>query len=485
MWYRFEVGRFEEARAAARRCGGTAWWCLALEGLTLHGLGRWLEAEQSFRRALAGMDPRESRAWRFPAEAVDDRGRTVLDSLASEAARAEATNPFRPEDDSLASSPLLERFWLLADPLWMVEGNDRRTAHYARWTTSLVRVGARNPYGISWGRDLEELTVRHGWERGWEQGWSQPGRETDVVGHKHPEGRDFFPPGAALDAPADANADDLEPNRTRPRSLYAPDYAPLFLPLEPQFAVFPRGDSVAVVATHYLPADTSWHRTHDHARPWLDPGDQAGRPERAGLFLLHTATNRLHGRVVEPADSTGGLLTWAPAGELVASVERWSPERRRAGRLRRGVRAPASPPDVAVLSDLLLVRSGTGEPGTLEEAAAAALIRPRIRPDEAFGVVWEVGGLGWRPETLRYSLAVRDTGRNLLERVGGWLGLGGDDEALRLSWEEPGPDEPGVLLRSVELEAAALEPGRYEVVLELGLPGRDVLRRTVELQVSR
>ena len=109
-----------------------------------------------------------------------------------------------------------------------------------------------------------------------------------------------------------------------------------------------------------------------------------------------------------------------------------------------------------------------------------------MEPGRPFGVVWEVGGLGWRPEPLRYTVALRREGGNLLQRAGRWLGLVGEDEPLRLSWEELGPDRPAPVLRHVELDPGALEPGRYRVILEIEAEGRAPLssERTIEVRGS-
>ena len=146
-------------------------------------------------------------------------------------------------------SELLARVWHLADPLYLVDGNDRLTAHYARWTVATLRDRARNPFHISWGRDLDELTVRHGWELGWERSASRSFTSVEnVIGHKHPEGRDYLPSGRALQDPVAASVEVLSPGKVRPRSLYAPRYAPVLLPMEGQLAVFPRGTRMAIVA---------------------------------------------------------------------------------------------------------------------------------------------------------------------------------------------------------------------------------------------
>jgi hypothetical protein len=380
------------------------------------------------------------------------------------------------DDEGEALETALRRLWLLADPLYLVPGNDRLTEHYARWTVSTVRERALNPFQIRWGRDLEELTIRHGWELGWERDRPMnPAAGPGVVGHKHPEGRDFMPRGRVLADPAGARGEDLVADRSRPRSLYAPAYAPVLLPMEGQAAAFPRADRLVVVATHFVPPDTSWHTRHGHDRPWMDPGPDEDAADRTGVFLVPVDGGDGAYATRSTGDADGASVLEAPGGAYVLSVEAWSPSRRMAGRHRVGLRRDTVPPDVATLSDLLLVEGGAPEPATLEAAAALALLRPEIRQGGGLGVVWELGGLGWRPDVVRYRLTVDRADRGVFRRIGERLGVVGRDRPLALSWEEPGPERPGVHLRWTDLELPSADPGRYRVRLEASLVGRGTL----------
>ena len=461
VWYRSEAGDWEGALATARSCGGVEpWWCAALEGFALHGLGRYGSAEQAFVRALERMDPERAEEWRLPRRAVDSDLRSLLDQL-----REGAVPP-----DTLAA--VLDRVWTLSDPLWLIDGNDRLTAHYARWTVSTLRDDARNPFHIGWGSDLEELTIRHGWEIGWERSPRRDFAALDhVIGHKHPEGRDYMPPGRVVQAPASAAPEDLWPDRRVPRSLYAPDYAPLLLPMDGQLAVFPRGEEMVVVSTHFLPEDTTFHAEHDHPLPWLDPGDQAGEPDRIGLHAVEARGGRPRG-VDRTGAAEGALLLRLPTAAWVVSAETWSPSLRRAGRLRMGVPARAAPEDVATLSDLLMLRPASEDPTLLEEALTWALPRPRILPGQTFAIAWEVSGLGFSPETLRFELSVERTDRNVVRRIGEFLGLADRPQPLALSWEEPAPATPGAAFHYLELDLPPLDSGEYRIRLALRTANR-------------
>ncbi|MEQ9569209.1 MAG: hypothetical protein RLN75_03375, partial [Longimicrobiales bacterium] len=133
-------------------------------------------------------------------------------------------------------SAAVERFWRLSDPLFLVPGSDRRTEHFARRTWSITREGARNPYAMSWGWDLDELLIRYGWEVGWERrdpGVGAIGASTSAVGHQDPRGQGFVAPAAVWAASPASDRDDWNPgSRRRPRTGYAPAYAPTFLDLD-------------------------------------------------------------------------------------------------------------------------------------------------------------------------------------------------------------------------------------------------------------
>jgi len=473
VWYRAEIGSWDDALRVARACRAERrWWCDALVGFALHGLERYREAERAFERALLRMDSERARRWRRPQWPIDPDARALLDGDGD-------------DDDAERRRHRLRRLWVLADPLYLVEGNDRLTAHYARWTVSELRRRARNPFRLSWGDDLTELTIRHGWEIGWERTPARNfGSVDQVVGHKHPEGRDYMPSGAVLDDPASAAERDLRADRHRPRSLYAPAYAPVLLPMDGQLAVFPRRIGMALVATHFLPPDTTLHASHGHPLPWLAPGAQADMADRHGLYAVPVQTGVVRrARSVGMADGVS-LLT-VPEADYVVSAESWSPRRRRAGRMRMGIRARSAPDDVATLSDIVILRPTTDPPESLEEALDLLLPRPRIRPGQTFAIGWEVAGLGFRREGMRFEVSVRRVDRGLLDRVGGWLGLAGAAQPLALSWEEPGPERPGPVFRFLSLDLPVLDEGRYEIRLALHTEGRSETVATRAFTVAR
>ena len=468
VWYRGEAGRWAEALGNARACGQVeAWWCAALEGLALHGLGRYEEAEGAFDRALASMDPEEAARWREPKRVLRGGTRDLL------------------RDADGDHDEVLDRLWALGDPSYLVPGNDRKTEHYARWTVAAIREHARNPYQIAWGGDLEELLVRFGWEVGWERIRTLRLEESGVVGHQRAGGREYLPGDAALRDPAAATSEDFQPGSYRPRELYTPAYAPVILPMDGQVAAFPRGDRLLVAATTFVPPDTTRHPGDDTPRPWMDAGDQADLPDRAGIFLVPVSgRGPVRDRTrVGPGDAR--LLVDVPAGSWVASAEAWSPPARVEGRTRVGIRRDTVPPDVATLSDLLLVDGDSVAPSTLEEAVDRALVHRTLPAGTPIGVVWEVNGLGWSPATLRYDLSLEAAGRGLFRRIGEGLRLMGPDRPLELSWEEPGPERPAPMLRHVSVAIPEVGAGTYRLRLRARVSGRADLIAATEIEIRR
>jgi len=491
VWYRAEGGDWDEALEVALACAPPheAWWCAALSGLALHGLGRTEEAERAFDRALHGMDLERAWRWRVPRQAVDRDGRRLLDALRD-----------APPD---SVQGVLDRLWALADPLHLVPGNDRKTAHFARWTVATLRQGARTPYGLRWANDLEELVVRNGWELGWEREIDPRSTGPDVViGRNHPEGRDFMPSGSVLAAPYVSEGADHVASRTRPRSLHAPVYAPVILPMDVQVAIFPRGPAFVLVAAHEVPADTTRRAREGRPRPWMDVGEGSdrvgGEADVGGLYLIEAATG---GRAASARTQGTTGVSWveAEAGRYLMSVEAWSPSRRIAGRHREGFEHRATPEDIPALSDLLLVRPRTGRPAEplaadrhegpsdedLLDAAPRALPRAAIGVGVPVGLYFELSGLGFRAETLTFELSVQRSDRSLLQRLGGLLGRSGQDRTLAVSWREPAPDRPGLMAREVELTLPEVAPGRYEIRLVVRGQGRDPVTRSRLLEVTR
>jgi len=463
------------------------YWCLALRGTALHGMGRYPEAEEAFREGLTFMPAQKARGWLAPGEVVRGKVEDRLEELEE-------------AGDAQALEAEVERFWRLSDPFLLIPGNDRLTEHFARQTLIEAQYGRDSAYRVRFRDDLAEVTTRYGWEVGWER---RPRRVTDlgtessVVGHQHPYSLPWVAPEEAVLDPASSTPRDWTPqSEAFPRTGYAPLYAPNILP-DGELLVFPRGREAIVAAAISLPQDTSWHVGHGHPPLPLLPSF-AGQPPLSGLFALDTnghpvAEDRRAFPVMLGVDREElpeylPAPTWhevtLPVGDWIVSLEHVVPDLARGARLRQGLRIEERMLDQPTLSDLLLIPAGS-EPPTLEAALESEAIRS-IRPGDRVRVGWETWGLGRRRESFSYTLVLEEEGGGIVSRLAGWLGLGGEDTVADLTWTELGPERLGAHFRSIELETPrSLDEGDYRLRLELRTEGREPLISERSIRVRR
>jgi len=456
--YLGEAGRWQEAEALARSCAeDLAEWCTTLVGLALHAQGRFTQSEATFREALENMEADQRRRWMDPSVLLDGTGVRFLSGAEREGAGA--------------YEAALGRVWTFSDPLYLVEGNDRLTEHWSRLTMARTRQGATNPYGMSWGRDLEEVLVRYGWEVGWERALPPPGDALamDVaIGHHHPESRRYVPPGEALRSPESTAPSAWRISEPRAREGYAPSYAPVILPAAGELLHFPRGDRVVVVAPYALPEDTSRHASHDH--PPFGPAEElVGLPAQAGLFLLSVQGDAV--LEARGGGERGTLMLEAPSGAYLASLEVWSPERGLAGRQRQGLVALRPPPGGPSLSDLALLDGLTDDSATLEDAAPGFRLPGPFAPEETLVIGWEIFDERQGPTVLTYRMRFEREGPGLVRRVGELLRLLRPEEPHALEWEEVAGDRHGPSFRSLSLDLPDLGEGTYRLRLEVSAQG--------------
>src|SRR5260370_28299346 len=107
------------------------------------------------------------------------------------------------------------------------------------------------------GDDLGELTIRYGWPVSWtrEARRAGDGAAPSVTGHEAQPSWPFVPLAPTFSAPESSRAADWTAGGRRPRERYAPPYAASLTLLEPQVAVFRRGDSSVVAASYDLSRD--------------------------------------------------------------------------------------------------------------------------------------------------------------------------------------------------------------------------------------
>lgn len=484
--YLVEAGDGKAAIAAARACRDPrAWWCHALLGHALHQSGDPSNAEAAFEDALAGMPEEERCRW------------TDLSLLLE----GDGSDAYR-ESSCAGREPVEAAFWTLADPLWVVPGNDRRTEHLSRHVMDRMQEGADSGYGVRWGDDLRELLTRYGWPSGfWEvrRPFSPRSLRPDVVAYDPPGTLRFTPPAEHVFQGAAEDGWELDPRR--PRSHHLPIHATSFVPLDGQVATFSREGGWAVVGTYDLAA----------AR---EPAPPCARVV-AGLGALAAGpavdsgpsgrTRVWRSAPVLEVDSAAGargafLLSLSAPAEvaeeerLMVGVEAFCPEERFAARTRRPVPAglPLSaagepPRDSLRLSDLLLVETAEGEapPSDLTSAVARARPRATARAGERLGLYWEVyGGVAGSSEgRLDVTVRLSREGGGFFRRALRWVGLAGESPETGLEWAERRP-EARIAGRGVSLTLPDLSPGDYRLEVEVAAVGESAVT-TRRLEVVR
>ena len=455
--YLVESRNMGEAQRVATECGiRETWWCSALLGYVLHVWTEYVDAEAAFREALAAMPDEERQEWTTP--------RYIFTRDAEE--EFNSASPMERERQ-------WELFWRLSDPLFLFEGNDRLTDHFARWVVAKNREDAATPLGLEWEEDMEETLIRYGRNTGYSR-THNPGRgfgglqdTRRMVGHHHPKSRGYLFPEDFLESPSDIPAESWITAPREARTWYAPPYAPEMRGLETQVGRFRRGDQMLVVGA-YRPTVPDVDASGRVLSAWGTDGGLEG-PAHAALFLVPEDGEEPVS--VQGSDPEGVLTIQAWPSRYVSSLEVVDLEGKQAWRARQGVVQLPLTPGLVDVSDLMILREGTPLPESLDEAIPDVRPGVRLRPGERFPVVWEVYGLRIR-EPVRVTIGFSRGRPGFLTRVGEFLGVIEPDERVDITFDETGPDRVQTVFRSLELQLPDLEPGEYTLHLQLDLFGR-------------
>jgi len=439
------------AVSVARSCRATKWWCDALLGLTLHIAGNYAAADSAYALALDGMASPMRCHWLNLAPLLDDDIRGPYRKLSC------------PQREAID-----QRIFWVADPLYMVPGNERRTEHFSRVLHTALQAQSVNTYGSSWGGDLAELIVRFGWAEKWTREPSQsmyPESEGSVTGHEREPGYHFFltqPPPDSLALITDSVFDIYQ---FPPREQYSPVYTRAFERLDAQVARFRRGDSTRVVASFDVSADTIFRKTKFTAA-LIAMGDPETTP---------SAT-----RVAEsPVKNVLSLST--PWKSQLIGVELLATDSSGAARWRSGfAEIPLDSGRVSV-SDLLFVDGAPSLPSSLEEAIPRAHGGTKFRRNQKIGLFWELYGKAPADSALPISLTITPVDEGLLRRAFRALRVPSKLTPLNIRWQENGGS--GVLsARAVVLDLSLVPAGKYAVKLEVGDDPGAVTQRVIEVK---
>ena len=449
--YLLQSGRTAAALAAAQACGAAPWWCGALVGLAQHVAGNYAAADSAYRTALRDMPRVERCRWTDVSLLLDGELARRYRQLSCDERGA-----------------FEERLWWLAQPLYSLPGNDRRTEHLARATMARIEQDARSPFAMFWGDDMRETLLRYGWPAYWTQ---QPPRsigsvEPLVTSHEPEPAFHFLADARAFDDPASSQGENWTPVAHRPRERYAPAYATAFAPLVHQVALFRRGDSCLVVAAYDVSEDTLFAGT---AR---DVALVLARDERSVPVIERRPDAGASDVIVAKVDGGPQLLSL----ELVAAA------RRHVARARYGVRPHDALAGFSV-SDILLF----DPPDTLPTELAAVLPYVRgstvVRGSARVGLFWEVAGLD-SAEATTTVVTVLPVGTGWLRRAAQSLHIAGRRASVRLEWQELPQLRGAVAGRPLAVDLSGLSPGRYRIEIAVhGASGRRAVA-TREIEVA-
>lgn len=488
-----DQGRPLDALRATAECDAEQWWCIALAGYVHHRRGDIPAADAAFARAYATIPPATRCRWNDLRPLLDD------------AARAEYARFSCDARDSVNA-----RMWWLADPLWSVPGNDRRTEQFARSITIELHAATERDSRWDWapvggGDALAEMVTRYGWPTYAHTGDRMrrvytPPRSAPKYGHSllyrpTPKGKPLADPvarplGVGLKA-------GFEYSLGRAHVLPA---WPLLL--NPFGATNADWDITAPVGEwdhsftwwpreHYMPLNplirfsvqqTAFLRRDDHALLAFstplsntDLGRAFGDSVTA-RFVVTAQPDSFDIRGEQRVAITDRVvyLERVPRGASMIGVELpWQSAVSTGARTRFGIQAPAPLRDMpagwtGISEPIVLVAPTDG--GALPVFADSAIARMAgsttfLPTTRSIGVYWETYGFA-PTDSVDVSVAVRGPG------------------SMSVSWKEPSPERitrtiagtVPIQMRSVVLSIAALPAGTYQLDIAVKRPGTEGVR---------
>lgn len=453
--YLTESGEHDDALAAAEACQlAEDWLCYAFAGYVRHWQGRYVLAGELFDEALGAM-PEETRC-----EWTDV---TVL--LPGRLRRTYEDTPCEERTD------LNERLWWLADPLYLMPGNDRRTEHIARQVLNKILERSESGYGVYWSTDLGKLVTRFGWPAGWKMvmvGRNETWMESAVVS-RHPfNAKTFVPNSRILESPLEARAFEWSLDDPDVRSRYAPPYARSFEYLESYQAVpFLRGDSAIVVAAFRLRAGFAATETPV----------QSALSMSANEAISSIATG-------SSTAATHRLTVTGAAVPSLLSIEALDTATSTASRVRYGIVPPALVENQLTLSDILLFEPIDPLPTNLADVARLAQPGSEFAGGDRIGLYWEIYGLAESADSVVTSVTLLRGGRSFLGGIARAIGVGGSERpAIAIDWTEPSGISAFAVPRSVSIELGDLRPGNYtlRVSVESAAGRHAASQRTIQI----
>ncbi|TVP55463.1 MAG: hypothetical protein EA351_10765, partial [Gemmatimonadales bacterium] len=488
--YLIEANDLIGARQVLQDCEAREHWCAALAGWVFHEDDDWVRAGDAFLTLLETLPRGEEDRWTGERYLLERDGRSFLD----------VSDP----EERMRRRALL---WRLSDPLFMVPGNARWTAHMARLTQVRTLEDAWNPFGLPWDVDLEEILLRYGWALGWERQQGGPGNMQQLSRNRmtarlDPDRRRYLPTGEELVRFPVGDDGDLRVQTGRQPVGFTPAYAPTFLNLQSQTARFLReGEMYIVHSFARLPADAEGTRAQGTPSRSDDPfgayapaealeGPDLPRDLRTALYLLPVDGPVIEEGLIPVQEGVELEGVWTAQldrrADHILSLEGWSRVEGRAWRTRRALPALEVPAGRVSLSDpVFFTVSDELPPESLAEALDQ--VRPSLRfpPGETMRVGWEVYGLD-EGDIASVSIGVERADRSLLRAIGEFFRVIETPEPVTIRWDDAPDDDAGIVFRALDLSIGELDAGNYDLFIEVGLPGEEpaVARRRLVVEGS-
>jgi hypothetical protein len=459
--YNAGLARAEEA---LKECRASVWWCAALRGFALHSYGRYAASDSAFTAALAAMPESERCRWRDISSLLHDSTRTAYERLSCSDRRA-----------------VEDRLWWLADPLYMLSGNDRRTEHFSRRVIDSLFSGMPTPFHTSdsasvWNDSFRSIVMRYGMAAH----WIVPGKlatyEEERVRwlHFHTPSYQFLPVEGSLDPQRRVLRDDfqLAAPLDSARERYHPEYDFVTDLRNSQTIVFPRGDSMIVAAA----ADFS-RESYGEAAPFT-----------VALYLARDHSSAESIRIQRNIPGRAVFAATVPRTSTMLGLEAMSHSWLVAARTRYTVVPPTRGSPLWITQPLLL-SSAQSAPRVPSEAIPLMLGSERIFQGRPLGLYWEVGGeAAQQGAAAQFTIrAIRTSERRLgiLQRITGVFSTVVASDTLVVRWTDvPGPRD-AVSGHSIDLNLTSLTEGSYRLELVVEFPGGVQATSHRELEVVR
>ena len=444
--YRVDGHNLPGADSVVQSCRATAWWCSALLGYVAHARAQDMRADSAFTVALNAMAPDSACAWRNIAPLLKDDDRDLYEHM-----------------PCTERGELERRYWLFSRPLLTSSANDWRTEFYVRRLLARLSEHAATPQGLSWGDDAAELLLRYGWPVAWSRIQSSsltvdPG----IIGHDPSPSFAFAPAAPIADSMSALSEVAWDLLDVRAEARYAPRLVRRTARVAAQIARFRRGDSTLVVAA-FAAFDDSLQVTSaalgvSSSNETLVTSERdTARVGRARVTLVGEPV--LAG--VEVTDTTTGTLA----------------------RMRYAYAAGTDSARL-VLSDLLFYRTAPEQAPTLDSALARAIAGDTVARGRPLGLFWETYGSASEGESVDLTVTVERIDHSWFRATRQRLGLTPEDAPIRMKWTDARPAANRTAARTISLDLANLDAGRYRVTLAMTPSNGAVVTTSRELSLQ-